>query len=688
MTILKLKLLLLVFFLALAVPTATLVYQVYGQLKWEAFHQHQQLARELSLRIDARFEDILRREQGRPFSDYSFFNITGSEDAAFLQRSPLSNLSATGDIPGLLGYFQVDSSGQLQTPVVPDSDEGNSLLDEDELRQRLDQEQKIGRILSRNRLVKKQLPAVEENAISAGSAAESAIAPAAPDSSNELSSIAQDSETDKAEEESGISAFDSLSSKQKFASENSGSTQSDKPVSDFELDDSYEVAPQFSEIQKPVREPKRMDRSSRSEKTLVPEASSSAGAARESLRADSVSSLLTRQQITKIRAFESEVESLEFSLLDSGHFVLFRRVWHAGDRYVQGLLFDQRNFIQSLIAQPFYESSLADISDLILSHQGDVVDLIASRASRDYAGSPVEGSELLYQTRLVAPFSNLELIYSLSRLPLAAGNRIVIWSAFLLTLVLLAGSYMLFRLGARQINLARQQQDFVSAVSHELKTPLTSIRMYGEMLREGWADETRKKSYYDFIFFESERLSRLINNVLQLARMTRRDDQASFSDIRVDRLFDEVTPRIESQLEQAGYQLQLNCSEESKELSINIDSDWFTQVMINLVDNAIKFSTNAEKKEVEVSCHRQQNAILFSVRDYGPGIAKDQIRKIFKLFYRSESELTRETVGTGIGLALVQQLVSAMHGKIDVLNREPGAEFQVSFRLVRSDAKA
>lgn len=207
--------------------------------------------------------------------------------------------------------------------------------------------------------------------------------------------------------------------------------------------------------------------------------------------------------------------------------------------------------------------------------------------------------------------------------------------------------------------------------------------MYGEMLREGWADETRKKSYYDFIFFESERLSRLINNVLQLARMTRRDEQATLCEIRVDRLLHEVIPRIESQLEQAGYELHLNCSEACKELSLSVDSDWFTQVMINLVDNAIKFSTNADKKLVEVSCHRQQNSILFSVRDYGPGIPRDQIRKIFKLFYRSESELTRETVGTGIGLSLVQQLVSAMRGEIDVINCDPGAEFRVSFLVVK-----
>ena len=91
-------------------------------------------------------------------------------------------------------------------------------------------------------------------------------------------------------------------------------------------------------------------------------------------------------------------------------------------------------------------------------------------------------------------------------------------------LVLLVGHYGLYRLGLQQIDLAVQRSDFVSAVSHELKTPLTAIRMYGEMLRAGWVqDEARRQTYYDFIFFESERLSRLIANVLQLARLTNHD---------------------------------------------------------------------------------------------------------------------------------------------------------------------
>ena len=654
MTIRRLKVLFLVFFVALAVPTSIMVYQAYGQLRWEAFHQHQLLARELGLRIDARFQDILQRERGRPFSDYSFYSTVSKDEPAALQRSPLSNLQLESDIPGLLGYFQVDKSGQLQTPAIPDNGKTDLLFDKDELRQRLDQQNIIGQVLSENRLVKKRIPAAPKSMQSSDPVAPQMMEPAAENFPLQ-------------EEEAGISVFDSLSSSRGQSAEKSQSRQSTGRVADLALDDRYEVAEKLKEQRKLEEEPKRHYLESGIENKSLPAAAPS---------------LLSGQQVARIQAFESEIEPLEFSLLDSGHFVLFRRAWHDGERYVQGLLFDQNQFIEELIAKPFYESGVADISDLILSHQGDVVRLMSSKANRDYSASRVKGSELLYQTRLVSPFSELELIFGLSRLPLAAGNKIVIWSALTLTLVLLAGTFMLFRLGARQIQLSQQQQDFVSAVSHELKTPLTSIRMYGEMLREGWADETRKKSYYDFIFFESERLSRLINNVLQLARMTRREDKPQLSKIEVGRLLEELTPCLESQLQQSGFRLEIDCSNDCRKIELEIDSDWFTQIMINLVDNAIKFSSDAEQKTVVLSCQLRQQRLIFSVRDYGPGIARDQMRKIFKLFYRSENELTRETVGTGIGLALVQRLVSAMHGKIDVLNREPGAEFQVSFGLV------
>ena len=111
-----------------------------------------------------------------------------------------------------------------------------------------------------------------------------------------------------------------------------------------------------------------------------------------------------------------------------------------------------------------------------------------------------------------------------------------------------------------------------------------------------------------------------------------------------------------------------------------VDPDAFTQVILNLVDNAVKFSAKAEIKQIDISCRRlSDNRVSFTVRDYGPGISKGQKKKIFQLFYRSENELTRSTVGTGIGLALVKQLAQQMGATINAVERAPGVEFRLVF---------
>ena len=136
MTQARLRLLLVLFFVALALPTSILVYQAYDQLKWEAFYQHQRLARELTLRIDGSFRDLIAREENRPISDYEFLNVTGTEGASFLQRSPLSEFPPEAAVPGLLGYFQVDAAGRLRTPIVPEADASNYGISSSELQQR------------------------------------------------------------------------------------------------------------------------------------------------------------------------------------------------------------------------------------------------------------------------------------------------------------------------------------------------------------------------------------------------------------------------------------------------------------------------------------------------------------------------------------------------------------------------
>ncbi|MGB5259109.1 MAG: HAMP domain-containing sensor histidine kinase [Gammaproteobacteria bacterium] len=685
-----------VFFLALAIPTGILVYQAYSQLKWEAFHQHRVMAEELAVRIDARLVQLINDEEARSFADYAFLNVAGDPAANFLQRSPLSAYPHASPIPGLVGYFQVDTDGGFTTPLLPPAGAPASTygISAVELAQRLALQRQIEQILSRNRLVQDRTTdtvtgreaiadALHGNAARRDKPAGLA-APLTDEDALEQRAMddrAVPATAEPAEEQvPGQAAFDRLNkaiAPREQEKKQPASTLG--RVEDLNLDYRYQ-SEAIDEVERQLMSgaPDAAKRA-RKERSALPEPADEAGTAFfEGVReADAPS---RPHGTIRIRTFESEIDPFEFSLLDSGHFVLYRKVWRDGQRYIQGALIEQRPFVEGLIEALFLETALSNMSDLLVAWQGSVFSAFSGRAARDYLSSAeaLRGT-LLYQTRLSAPLGDMELILSINRLPAGAGGRVITWLAAILLLVLCGGFYLMYRLGAGQIDLTRQQQDFVSAVSHELKTPLTSIRMYGEMLREGWASDEKKRVYYDYIVDESERLSRLIANVLQLARMTRNNLQIDTKSLTVAELMDGIRSRVSSPIERAGFVLNMSCEPAAGQAIIQADPDWFIQIFINLVDNAIKFSAGADQKVIDVGCQRLRDGrVQFCVRDYGPGVPGDQLKKIFKLFYRSENELTRETVGTGIGLALVHQLARAMGGQVDVVNREPGAEFRVS----------
>jgi signal transduction histidine kinase len=453
-------------------------------------------------------------------------------------------------------------------------------------------------------------------------------------------------------------------------------------VDELKLDKRFQTAPgdelqDLSRAQQSALPEKR----ARRERGVLPELSSARGLSEFEQSQAAAAPGVPKESEHNIHIFESEIDPFEFSLLDSGHFVLFRKVWRDGQRYIQGALLEQSPFLKGGIQTAFNETALSQMSELIVAYRGEVLSAFTGGSADDYLSSADQLSgALLYQARLPAPLSGLEMIFTITRLPPGPGGTLITWIATILTLLLCGGFYLIYRLGAGQIELSRQQQDFVSAVSHELKTPLTSIRMYGEMLREGWAPEEKKKAYYDFIFDESERLSRLISNVLQLARMTRNEMQVTVKAVSVNELVDGIRSKVTTQIERAGFALNLHCDGDTGQALISVDADAFAQIIINLVDNALKFSVKAETKVIDITCRRlSAGGVQFSVRDYGPGVPRDQMKKIFRLFYRSENELTRETVGTGIGLSLVRQLAQTMQAQVDVVAKEPGAEFRVSF---------
>ena len=350
---------------------------------------------------------------------------------------------------------------------------------------------------------------------------------------------------------------------------------------------------------------------------------------------------------------------------------------------IQGAVIERATFLDGLIGNLYRDTGLAAVSNLIVAYQGEVLHTYQGGEPSRYTSKAdqITGT-LLYRTRLTAPVNDIELIFGFTELPMGPGGTLIAWTTLTFLVLSVGGFTLMYRLGLRQIELGEQQQDFVSAVSHELKTPLTSIRMYGEILKAGWASEDKKRVYYDFIFTESERLTRLINNVLRLARFNRNGTDLELRAITVGELVDVTRSKITAHVEETGF--RLNEAHEDLNLSLVADTDAFAQITINLIDNALKFSAKAADKQIDFSSRRRDAFVEFAVRDYGPGVPRDQMKKIFKLFYRTERELTRETVGTGIGLALVHELATAMGGSVDVKNAEPGAEFRVRLPLQSS----
>ena len=714
----RLRLMVAVFFVALALPAAALVWHAYKQLHWESFHQLRGMAEDVTETIDRQLAGMTLKAESRSFADYSFFVVAGDPSANFVQRSPLSVYPVAEDIAGVIGYFQVDRNGEFSTPILPagETSAGTVGISSEELILRSELAQSLKSILSDNQLIEnRQVISKLDNVSAVGDSLSYRASSSEQDDdvtvagSRDLSGASRANEsaasapaqTSKDEKVANSQApFDLLSelssSKQRIErtdvaieeEQQSDLDRVEKPsrkktVASLNLDGDLQQLSVRKESLKNSENAKLADervRSSRKEKIAVAEPSES--------RSEAATTTTTTQAGSyglTIKTFDSEIDPYEFSLLDSGHFVLYRKVWRNNERYVQGILVDPERFIDEIIAQNFRSAQLAQWSDLVVAHNDDILSTVSGRRSRSYSldSGEAQGS-LLDRISLAAPFSQIDLIYTVRSMPPGPGATVLTGLTAVFAAVLIFGFYALYRTGLRQLSLRRQQQDFISAISHELKTPLTSIQMYAEMLKNDWADSAKKKTYYNTIFDESERLSRLIANVLQMASITRNDAPLNFQHISGSELMAQIETKILSLFNQSGFSLMVKCEDDAKGVSLSVDTDAFLQIAINLVDNAIKFSGGVDNKKIILTASLiDSSTFVFSVRDHGKGIPADQMNKIFEMFYRSESELTRETTGTGIGLAIVSRLAKLMSARVDVINRDPGAEFRVALPTIQ-----
>ncbi len=224
----------------------------------------------------------------------------------------------------------------------------------------------------------------------------------------------------------------------------------------------------------------------------------------------------------------------------------------------------------------------------------------------------------------------------------------------------------------RQLALARQKTDFVSNVSHELKTPLTSIRMFSELLADQRvSDPEKQRSYLHIITSEAARLTRLINNVLDFSRMERGEKKYNIHDADLIKIVRETTETYRPHLENTGF--QLDCALPSTELPVRADTDAIAQVIVNLLSNAEKYSDNQKKISIEAS--RREGplpCVEVRVMDRGPGVPRGSEEKIFEKFYRAHDSLSSGIQGSGLGLTLARQIARAHGGDVTYEPREGG----------------
>jgi signal transduction histidine kinase len=369
------------------------------------------------------------------------------------------------------------------------------------------------------------------------------------------------------------------------------------------------------------------------------------------------------------RRVEEEIGAVRSVLrgraLDATHLSLERAAMVAGSVQREGLVIDVPRLFDWLRAR-------------------GLGDALAGLARVDFAGPvaselPEVQAEFVYRRRFAEPFESLGAQLVLAPLPGIGTAGAIEALGAALVLVLAAGLAVAYRTVATVVGFAQRRAAFAASVSHELKTPLTAIRMYAEMLRDGMVtSEAKRDEYYRSLAVESDRLSRLVNNVLEFSQLEKGARTLALGVAPVEPALRASLDMLRMHVEREGFRLAVDIAPDLP--PARFERDALAQIVFNLVDNALKYARDAERREIVVTATRTPNGVGLSVRDFGPGVPREQLGLVFEPFWRGDSELTHRAKGTGIGLALVRRLAEAMGASARAGNAQPTG-FEVAIQL-------
>ena len=659
----RIRLVFLLIAVLLLVSMGLLVQRALESVALERQVSHRAVAERLFDEMERELSRILRVEEERPFAHYRF-DPFGDEVVGRGGGGPASTLVASASLPYVAGYFQIDPDGSFSSPSSAD-----------------DQVAGEGEGASREleALVAQGLRSGVEGA-SEASAVGGIVQP--PGSTRELEKEAawakeelreSDEEVPgKAKVRKQVSPYEALQALNKGA----------VLRSERQVKVAAQEAPPREWADAPARSRGSFGNLGAAAEPRAPapfpEDRRRHSAAAESGALASASDLETKDDrpADADAIFDEaapgeralEVHPMVGRLIDGKRLLLYRMVFLGEQGYRQGLVVNVPALFHWLDESVVGGSDLAGFVDR---------DFFTTRSE---GPGPDEPGAFDYLHRFAEPFDALAVRLTLEPLPDVGGAGYLYAIAVLLLISGTAGLFALYRMVAVTVRFAERRNNFVAAVSHELKTPLTAIRMYGEMLRDGMVvEEGKRLEYYGTITAESERLTRLINNVLEFSKLEQGTREASLVVGPIGPVVREAADLLEPHAREVGFRIEVEV--EAGLPPVRFDRDAVLQVVFNLVDNALKYARDVGDRVIAVRCFRKGDGVAVAVRDRGPGVPARHLSKIFEPFFRGGNELTRTAKGAGIGLALVHGLADTMGVAVAGRNlAEGGFEVTLTFR--------
>ncbi len=640
----KFTLLLILFFLTLSIPMTYFVLHAYRGMEQQEKSELQYFATTLLEAMEEELAALIRREEQRAVDEYNYYlspDVTSNQLA--FNRSPLSNMPKE---PYILGYFQNNPDGSFQTPLF----ETKKFIPEP-------WQPVYGKLVRINTLfnAKRTNNAHVQDIQHAESAAPMQTAGKASSNLAEKYLDLTKLRGKKAQyEEEQRQTQQRVTVEQVFnvAQED----QRQELLSNLRREQSAgsNEFPVFSRRQETDKSPQ--DLNSSSESNLQKEF--------QDFSDFSLSASWTNLQV--------EVSPMQSLFITDQEIVFFRRILIENQIYRQGFVLLTNEFLDHLQETYLREQPMTNFTHWRL-------EVKENERTAAIVQSSDSAAKLIFSLHRIfpRPFSFLQASMSCHQLPDSSERRMLNIMRLLIAVIMLLGIAAIYQNVRSVVELADRRSLFVSSVTHELKTPLTNIRMYVEMLEEGIAPtREREEEYFHVIGSESRRLSRLIDHVLEFSKLEKKQRRFHLQEGTFDDVIQEIQRIMQEKLRQEGFVLKVD---HGVVPPCQYDREVMVQMLLNLIENSIKFGQSAPVREILIRYWAEKTQIKISVSDTGPGIPRPALKKVFDDFYRGEHEVSKATRGTGIGLALVKKFVIALGGSVKAVNNDgPGCTITLS----------